>query len=386
VNALISKNQFLSYTVKEKKLKELSMKAVVAHAIDQYSVEELSIDPPKAGEIKIKMKATGVCHSDLSVINGILPLPLPSVLGHEGAGIVEELGEGVTRFEVGDHVVLSFIPSCGHCNDCRNFRPHLCNSAQLTGKMLDDTARVHTTEGEDVNVMQFLGCMAQYAVVPEVSAVKIDKDIPFNIAALVGCGVMTGIGAAINTAKVEPGSTVVVFGCGGIGLSIIQGATLAGAGKIIGVDLADNKLEMAKHFGATHVINSDKEDPIANIHELTNGGADYAFEAVGVAKLMELTYDAVRRGGTAVIVGVGPLTETVSFNALLLSLSAKTIKGCLYGDSNPSVDFPKLLELYKAGKLNLDDMVSQTYSIDEAPQAFEDMKNNANARGVIVYS
>ncbi|MCB1704085.1 MAG: Zn-dependent alcohol dehydrogenase [Halioglobus sp.] len=361
------------------------MKAAVVREAGKFSIEELTIDPPSKGELKIRMKATGVCHTDLSLIDGRLPLPLPCVIGHEGAGIVEEIGEGVTRFAVGDHVVLSYIPACGECNSCHNHRPHLCTSGRMTGKMLDDTARVHAADGEDINVMQFLGCMAEYAVIPESSAVRIAKDIPMDKAALVGCAVMTGVGAAINTAKIEPGASVVVFGCGGIGLSIIQGAKLAGAGKIIAVDLADNKLAMAEHFGATHTINSTQEAPVAKIHQLTGEGADYAFEAVGVPKLMEQAHEAVRRGGTAVIVGVAALTDTVSYNALTLAMSAKTIKGCIYGDANPPVDFPRLLDLYKSGKLNLDDMVSRSYSIDEAPQAFEDMKNNANARGVIVF-
>jgi S-(hydroxymethyl)glutathione dehydrogenase/alcohol dehydrogenase len=349
-----------------------------------FSVEELSIDAPSKGELKIRMKATGICHSDLSVIDGRLPLPLPCVIGHEGAGIVEEVGEGVTRFVAGDHVVLSYIPACGECSACHNHRPHLCSSGTMTGKMLDGTARVHC-RGEDINVMQFLGCMAEYAVIPETSAVKIDKDIPLDKAALVGCAVMTGVGAAINTAKIEPGSSVVIFGCGGIGLSIIQGAKLAGANKIIAIDIADNKLEMAQHFGATHLINSERDAPVEAVHEITGEGADYAFEAVGIPQLMEQAYEAVRRGGTAIIVGIAALTDTVSYNAMVLAASAKTIKGCIYGDANPPVDFPRLLDLYKSGKLNLDDMVSRTYSIDEAPQAFEDMKNNANARGVIVF-
>lgn len=360
------------------------MKAVVVRGPGNFSVEDLTIDAPNAGELKIKMKATGVCHSDLSLIEGRLPLPLPCVIGHEGAGIVEEVGEGVTRFAVGDHVVLSYIPACGHCSDCHNHRPHLCTSGKMTGKMLDDTARVHCND-EDINVMQFLGCMAEYAVIPESSAVKIEKDIPLDKAALVGCAVMTGVGAAINTAKIEPGSSVVVFGCGGIGLSIIQGAKLAGANKIIAIDIADNKLAMAQNFGATHLINSANDAPVQKVHELTGGGADYAFEAVGMPQLMEQTHEAVRRGGTAVIVGVAALTDTITFNALTLAMSAKTIKGCIYGDANPPVDFPRLLDLYKSGKLNLDDMVTQSYSIDDAPQAFEDMKNNANARGVIVF-
>lgn len=360
------------------------MKAVVVRETGKFSVEELSIDPPKAGEIKVQMKATGVCHTDVSFVNGSLPLPMPSVLGHEGSGVVVEIGEGVTRFEVGDHVVLSFIPACGECRDCHSHRPHLCNTGGAHGKMLDGTARVHSGE-EDINVMQFLGCMAEYAVIPQASAVKIDKDIPLDKAALVGCAVMTGVGAVINNAKVAPGESVVVFGCGGIGLSIVQGARLSGAGQIIAVDIADNKLEMAKHFGATHTINASEVEPVMAIHELTQGGADFAFEAAGVPKLMEQANDSIRRGGTAVIVGVGPLTETVSFNAMLLSVAAKTLKGCIYGDGNPPVDFPRLLNLYKTGQLNLDDMISQRYSIDDAPQAFDDMKNNANVRGVIVY-
>ncbi|MAT95479.1 MAG: alcohol dehydrogenase [Halioglobus sp.] len=360
------------------------MKAVVVRAAGDYAVEELTIDPPKEGELKIRMKAAGICHTDLSLIDGRLPLPLPCVVGHEGAGVVEEVGEGVTRFAVGDHVVLSYIPACGHCNSCHNHRPHLCSSGQPTGKMLDNTARVHR-DGEDLNVMQFLGCMAEYAVIPQTSAVRIDKDIPFDRAALVGCAVMTGVGAAINTAKLEPGSSVVVFGCGGIGLSIIQGARLAGANQIIAIDLADNKLEMARNFGATHTINSTEDSPPEKILELTGEGADYAFEAVGVPALMQQAHQVIRRGGTVVIVGISALTDEVSFNALNLAMSAKTIKGCIYGDANPPVDFPRLLDLYKAGKLNLDDMVTRTYSIDESPQAFEDLKNNANARGVIVF-
>jgi S-(hydroxymethyl)glutathione dehydrogenase / alcohol dehydrogenase len=360
------------------------MKAAVVREPGGFSIEELTIDPPKKGELKIRMKATGVCHSDLSLIEGRLPLPLPCVIGHEGAGIVEEVGEGVTRFAKGDHVVLSYVPACGECSCCHNHRPHLCTSGKMTGKMLDDTARVHSN-GEDINVMQFLGCMAEYAVIPETSAIKIEKDIPLDKAALVGCAVMTGVGAAINTAKIEPGASVVVFGCGGIGLSIIQGAKLAGANKIIAIDMADNKLAMAEHFGATHLINSTNEAPVQKIQALTGEGADYAFEAVGIPALMEQAHESVRRGGTAVIVGIAALTDTVTFNALTLAMSAKTLKGCIYGDANPPVDFPRLLDLYKAGKLNLDDMVSRSYSIDEAPQAFEDMKNNTNARGVIVY-
>jgi S-(hydroxymethyl)glutathione dehydrogenase/alcohol dehydrogenase len=361
------------------------MKAVVSLELDKYSVEDVTLDPPQAGELRIRMAATGVCHSDVSVINGTLPLPKPIVLGHEGAGVVAELGEGVSGFEVGDHVVLSFNPACGTCAPCRRQEPQFCSAGQPDGKMLDGTSRVKL-RGQDLGVMQFLGCMAEEAVVPAISAVKIDPSIPLDKAALVGCGVMTGVGAVINTAGVTPGSSVAVFGCGGVGLSVVQGARLAGASPIIAVDLADNKLEMARRFGATHTVNGGRDNGVLKCRELTGGeGADFSFEAVGVPQLMLETNEAARRGGTVVIVGVGRLTESVPFNALMLSMSGKTVKGCYYGDTNFRHDFPRLLDLYRAGKLDLDDMVTTTYRIDEASQAIEDMLGNKNARGVIVY-
>lgn len=362
-------------------------KAVVVRALNEYAVEEVTVDPPKAGEIKVKMKATGVCHSDLSMINGTIPASMPVVIGHEGAGIVEELGAGVTQFEVGDHVVLSFIPFCGECHSCHTHQPFLCTAGSPhPGRMLDGTTRVHSAaNGEELGVMTQIGCMAEHIIAPSVSAVKIDKSIPFDKAALVGCGVMTGVGAAINTAKVTPGSSVVVFGCGGIGLSIIQGARLSGAGMVIAVDLADNKLEMAENFGATHTINSGNVDAQEEIMKLTTRGADFAFEAVGQNFLMELAYACTRRGGTTTIVGVGSPAKNFSVDSLSIGMSARTIKGCMYGSANPPRDFPMLLDLYQAGKLNLDDMVSKTYSIDDIHQAFVDMEANTNARGVLVY-
>ena len=361
------------------------MKAVVSLELDKYSVEDVTLDGPKAGELRIRMAATGVCHSDVSVVNGTLPLPKPIVLGHEGAGVVAELGEGVSGFAVGDPVVLSFNPACGGCPSCRRQQPQFCSVGQPDGKMLDGTSRVKL-RGQELGVMQFLGCMAEEAIVPAISAVKIDPSIPLDKAALVGCGVMTGVGAVINTARVTPGSSVAVFGCGGVGLSIVQGARLAGAAQIIGVDLADNKLKMARHFGATDTVNGGRDNGVLKVRELTGGeGADFTFEAVGVPQLMLDANEAARRGGTVTIVGVGKLTDSVPFNGLMLSMSGKTVKGCYYGDTNFKGDFPLILELYRAGKLNLDDMVSATYRIDEAPQAIDDMLGNKNARGVIVY-
>jgi S-(hydroxymethyl)glutathione dehydrogenase / alcohol dehydrogenase len=361
------------------------VKALVAHALNQIAVEEVRIDPPKAGELLVRMGATGVCHSDLSVVNGTIPMPLPLVLGHEGAGVIEELGEGVRGFAVGDHVVLSFVPACGSCHFCSRQQPFLCNVGNPGGTMLDGTMRVHLGS-QDLRVMQYLGCMAEYAVVPAISAVRIDKSLPLDKAALVGCGVMTGVGAAIKTAKVTPGSTTAVFGCGGVGLSVIQGCRLAGAKQIIGVDLSESKLKLAQEFGATHVLNASS-DPLGPIRELTGGlGVDFAFEAIGVPQAMLQANASARRGGTVCIVGLGKLFEQVPLNALLISVEAKKLIGSFYGDANFRVDMPMLLDLYRAGRLDLDRMVTRTYTIDEAPQAFADLQEGLNARGVIVYN
>lgn len=360
------------------------MKAVVVKELNQFSVENVTLDPPKTGEVLVKMKATGICHSDLSVINGTIPLPFPAVLGHEGAGIVEQVGEGVTNVVVGDHVVLSFVPNCGECFHCIRSEPYLCTAGKPDGMMLDGTSRV-TYGGEKIAVMQFLGNMAEYAVVPASCLVSMDKTIDFSRAALVGCGVTTGVGAAIKTANVQPGSTTAVFGCGGVGLSVIQGCRIAGACEIIAVDLSDEKLQMATEFGATQTINA-ANDPVKAIKALTEGrGVDYAFEAIGIPAVVEQAFKATRNGGETIVVGVGRVTEKIQLNALLLPLTAKTVKGSMYGSAEFRVDFPKLLGLYQRGMLDLDRMVTRTYCIDDAPQAFADLQKGLNARGVIVF-
>lgn len=361
------------------------MKAVVAHELNNFSVVDVGLDPPRAGEVLVQMKATGICHSDLSVINGTIPNPFPTVLGHEGAGIVDQVGEGVTNVQPGDHVVLSFVPHCGECFHCLHSEPNLCIGGRPElGMMLDGTSRV-TLNGERIAVMSFLGNMAEYAVVPAMSVVAVDKSFPFKAAALVGCGVTTGVGAAIKTAPVHPGDTVAVFGCGGVGLSVVQGARIAGAKQIIAVDLNEEKLAIAMELGATETV-----DPGANaIKEIMNRtggiGVDHCFEVTGNPKVIEGCFKATRRGGTLTLVGVGPMDQKFSINTLIVPITGKTIKGSMYGDANFKVDFPNYLELYKQGKLNLDRMVSRTYAIDEAPQAFEDLEQGRNARGVIVY-
>ena len=360
------------------------MKAVVADKLDQFSVCEVTLDPPKMGEVLVKMKATGVCHSDLSIINGTIPSPFPVVLGHEGAGIVEQVGDGVTNVKPGDHVVLSFIPQCGECFHCVHEQPFLCSVAKQDGNQFDGTTRVHRGE-EDLFVMSFLGNMAEYAVVPAVCVISVDKAFDFKTAALVGCGITTGVGAAIKTAEVKPGSTVAVFGCGGVGLSVIQGARLAGAKRIIAVDLSAEKMQLAGEFGATDAVSAGG-DAVREIMEMTDGlGVDYAFEVIGLPATIEQCVKVARRGGAAVLVGVGRATERFSVNSLILPLTGKSILGCMYGSVNFKSDFPMYLDLYRQGKLDLDRMVTKTYDLDDAPQAFEDMQKGINARGVIIH-
>ena len=360
------------------------MKAVVAHAVNEFSVVNVTLDKPKIGEVLVKMKATGICHSDLSIINGTIRWKLPSVLGHEGAGIVEEVGEGVSNVKPGDHVVLSFVPNCGNCYFCDHHEPHLCAMNKPHGGLIDGTSRVKL-DGKEITVMSFLGNMAEYCVVPSVCVVAIDKSHDFKAAALVGCGVTTGVGAAIKTAEVKPGSTVAVFGCGGVGLNVIQGARIAGAAKIIAVDLSVERMELARSFGATDVIDP-KLDAFKQVLDMTNGiGVDYAFEVVGMGKLVEACFKATRMGGMTVLVGVGRADDRFSFNAMIVPFTAKTIRGCMYGSANFKVDFPMYLDLYRQKKLDLDGLVTRTYTIDEAPEAFADLEKGINARGVIVY-
>ncbi|MGE3848973.1 MAG: Zn-dependent alcohol dehydrogenase [Gammaproteobacteria bacterium] len=360
------------------------MKAVVAHAVNDFSVVNVDLDKPKTGEVLVKMKATGICHSDLSIINGTIRWKLPSVLGHEGAGIVESVGEGVANVKPGDHVVLSFIPACGDCWFCDHHEPHLCLKNKPHGGLIDGTSRVKMN-GQEIAVMSFLGNMAEYCVVPAACVVAIDKAHDFKAAALVGCGVTTGVGAAIKTAEVKPGSTVAVFGCGGVGLNVIQGARIAGAAKIIAVDLSAERMELARSFGATDVVDP-KGDAFKQVLEMTNGiGVDYAFEVVGMGKLVEACFKATRMGGMTVLVGVGRQDDRFSFNAMIVPFTGKTIRGCMYGSANFKVDFPMYLDLYRQKKLDLDRLVTRTYSIDDAPQAFADLEKGVNARGVIVY-
>jgi len=363
-------------------------KAVICRELNKpVVVEQVSFDSPKRGEAMVKIAACGVCHSDLSATNGTIALPPPLVLGHEGAGEVVEVGEGLTGLAVGDHVVSSFIYMCGKCRFCASGRPVLCVEQ---GKALttppEGTPRVKDKAGKPLGIFSGCGVMAEYATVSVDNLVRIDPKVPLDRAALVSCGVTTGVGAVFNTAKVEPGSSVAVFGCGGVGLNVVQGASIAGAERVIAIDTNPAKLDLARRFGATDaILAAPGEDVAKALKKMTGGGPDYAFECVGSGALAETAYRAIRRGGKAVIVGVARATESTAFKPMTMVFEEKSLQGSYFGSSVPRVDFPRMLHLYLAGRLKLDELITHRYSIDEAPQAFADLESGRNARGVIVF-
>ena len=362
-------------------------KAVLCRELDKpVVVEQIEIESPRRDEVMIQVSACGVCHSDLSATNGTIPFPPPLVLGHEGAGVVVEVGEGVTELQVGDHVVSSFVSMCGRCRYCVTGRPELCDqAARALYTLPDGTTRTRDSSGNPLNVFSACGVMAEYATLHVDNVVKIRADMPLDRAALVSCGVMTGVGAVFNTARVRPGSSAVVFGAGGVGLNVIQGCAIAGATTIIAVDTQDNKLEMAKSFGATHTLNAKNEDNIVrSLKKLTAGGPDYAFECIGLGRVVADAYRALSKGGTAVVIGVARGDDTTSVRTASLTFEEKTLTGSYFGSARPREDFPKLIEMYRSGKLKLDELITRTYTIDEAVQAFEDLAAGKNARGMIV--
>jgi S-(hydroxymethyl)glutathione dehydrogenase/alcohol dehydrogenase len=359
------------------------VKAAVLHEIgaDKLDVrDDIASTPVTEGKVKIRIRATGVCHSDLSAMNGTIPCPVPAVLGHEGAGEVIEVGAGVKRLAVGDHVVVCWSPQCGHCTDCVNGKPHLCMTF-----MMDAFMDAHfTMAGEPIFGMAGAGTFAEELIVPEAGAIKIDDDVPFDVASLVGCGVMTGAGAVINAAQVVPGSSVLIIGCGGVGISAIQAAKICGAAMIVAVDMVDAKLEWAKQFGATHAVKP--EDLAATSLALTGGaGFDYAFEVVGRGDTIRSAYDNTRRGGTAVVVGVGRAEDMVSFSAFELFYNEKNLRGTYYGSANIRRDFPRLLNLWRSGQLDLEGMITRRLTIEQINDAFAAMQAGEVIRQVITF-
>ncbi len=367
-----------------------------------WSVEEIELDPPKAGEVLVKLAASGLCHSDEHLVTGDMVLDpatadalglrqLPVIGGHEGAGEVVEVGPNVTTLVPGDHVVLSFIPACGRCPSCAMGMQHLCDLGAylLAGRQVTDfTARHHSSGGDDLGLMCCIGTFEPLTVVSEASCVKIEPDIPLDKAALVGCGVTTGWGSAINAADVRSGETVVVVGLGGIGMNAVQGARLAGADRIIGVDVLADKRERSAQFGTTHTASSI-EEAAALVGDLTRGAmADKAILTVGVAygDLVGPLVNLVKKAGRAVVTAVAPVSQTdVKLDLFSMAMQRKELVGCIFGNSNPRRDIPRILDQYSQGRLLLDELITNTYSLEDINQGYEDMRNGTNIRGLVKF-
>ncbi len=361
----------------------MHMKAAIFHGPHQpLTMEQVEIDDPIDHEVVVRVVASGVCHSDLHFIDGLYEFPSPAILGHEAAGIVESVGPLVDDFQPGDHVIACLSVFCGRCDYCLTGRTNLCSTRPVRAKDAPPKLRWN---GEPVNQFANLSAYAEKMLVHSNAIVKVRDDMPLDRAALIGCGVTTGVGAALNTARVEPGSMVAVFGCGGVGLSAIQGARIAGARMIIGVDVHDHKLETAYELGATHTINGARKDAVNEIRELTNGGVDYAFEAIGLKVAAEQCFKALRPGGTATIIGMIPLGQKVELDGSAF-LSEKKIQGSSMGSNRFKVDMPKYIDFYMQGRLKLDEMITRRMPLEDLNEAFRAMKAGEVARQVLVFN
>jgi len=364
--------------------------AVLFSQPGKWEVTEVDLDEPRANEVLVKIVAAGLCHSDDHMVTGDMPaMKLPMAGGHEGAGVVEAIGPGVTSVAPGDHVVISFIPGCGRCRWCAGGQQNLCDSGAmlLAGCQLDGTFRMHR-DGEDIGQMCLVSTFSEYTVVPSISCVKIPDDIPLEEACLVGCGVPTGWGSAVKGANVEPGDVTIVMGVGGIGINSVQGAKHAGASRIIAVDPVDLKREMALEFGATDAVETIGQ-AAQLAQQLTNGqGADNAIITVGVLKGEHIgqAFDAVRKGGTVAVVGLGPVSDmNIPVSPFILTLFQKRLQGVLYGSLSPSKDILRLLSMYQAGQLKLKELVSRTYTLDQINEGYADLHAGKNIRGVVTF-
>jgi S-(hydroxymethyl)glutathione dehydrogenase/alcohol dehydrogenase len=357
--------------------------AVLYQAGTPLEVEEVELQGPGRGEVLVRMAACGVCHSDLHILKGEWSgFDPPIVVGHEGAGVVEQVGEGVTAVQPGDHVVLGWKTSCRACRYCITGRPHLCENSP---RVAEDSS---ISRGDQrIHRMLSSAFFAEYAVVPQSVAIPIREEMPLDRATLLGCAVMTGAGAAMNTAQVKPGTAVAVYGCGGVGVNVIQGAALCGAAQIIGVDIADDKLAYARRFGLTDAVNAVQEEPVAAILDLTGGaGVDYAFEAVGNARVMEQAFASLGKGGVAVIVGMPAFREKARLSLPLVPFyGERWVTGSYYGSANLWRDVPRLVDLYLTGKLDLDNLIARRYPLEQINQAFADLAGGVPGRGLIVF-
>ena len=369
-----------------------AMEASAPYATSQpLTLETLQLDPPGPGEVLVRIKAAGLCHSDLSVINGNRPRPMPMALGHEAAGIVEEVGpvEGAGRsdLEPGDHVVFVFVPSCGHCEPCTVGRPALCEpgaAANGAGTLLSGARRLHRPDGTTVHHHLGVSAFADYATVSRHSLVKVDKDLPLNEAALFGCAVLTGVGAVFNTAQIPAGSSVAVIGLGGVGLASLLGAVAAGARQIVAMDLSEQKLAFARELGATDTFNAGDPDIVAEVKAATGGGVEYAFEMAGSTRALDSAFQITRRGGTTVTAGLPAPTATLPLHPVTLVAEERTLKGSYIGTAVPGRDIPRYIELYRRGRLPVDKLLSGTLKHDELNQGFDRLHEGAVIRQVVL--
>src|SRR5690242_19384581 len=358
------------------------MKAALFHGPHKpLTIETVEVDKPLGREVLVRTVASGVCHSDLHFIEGLYPFPAPAILGHEAAGIVEAVGPHVTEFKPGDHVIACLSVFCGQCSYCLTGRTHLCQSRPV--RPPQEPPKL-SWKGAPVNQFANLSSYAEQMLVHENGLVKVREDMPLDRAALIGCGVTTGVGAAINTARVEPGSTVAVFGAGGVGLAVIQGARIAGARMIIAVDTMESKFAKAQELGATHTINAKSDDPVKKIRAMTNGGVDYSFEAIGLKIAAEQCFDCIRPGGTATVIGMIPVGQKIELDGPMF-LREKRIQGCSMGSNRFKVDMPRYIEFYRQGRLKLDEMVSRRGKLEEVNDAFRAMKAGEVARTVLMF-
>jgi alcohol dehydrogenase len=348
-------------------------------------IETIELDPPGPGEILVKIAAAGLCHSDLSVIEGNRPRPMPMALGHEAAGVVEEVGPGVDDLRKGDHVVMVFVPSCGHCLPCSEGRPALCEpgaAANGAGTLLSGGKRLHRN-GQDINHHLGVSGFAEYATISRRSCVKVDRELPLDEAALFGCAVLTGVGAVINTAKVPAGTTVAVVGLGGVGLSSILGAVASGASRVVAVDLSDEKLGLARQLGATDTFNAGSPDAANEIREAVKGGVEYAFEMAGSVRALDLAYKITRRGGTTVTAGLPPPSHTLALSPVNLVAEERTLKGSYIGTCVPVRDLPRYVDLYRRGKLPVDRLMSKHLRLEEINEGFDLLAQGKVVRQVV---
>lgn len=352
-------------------------------------VEEVELRGPDPGEVLVEIAGAGLCHSDLSVIDGSRPRVMPMVLGHEASGIVREVGPGVHDLAVGDHVVFSFVPACGHCLPCATGRPALCENgarANVAGTLLDGSRHFRNAAGQELNHHLGVSAFARFTVAAQESLVKIDPSVPLEVAALFGCAVMTGVGAVVNTARVEPGAGVAVFGLGGVGLSVVLGARAAGAYPLVAVDLLDAKLALAQELGATHTVNAAREDPVQAVRDLTAGGAAYAFESVGNERVLVQAYQATRRGGTTVTIGLPHPARQFAVPAVSLVAEERTVKGSYMGSAVPRRDIPRFIALYQAGLLPVERLLTRTIALEEVNPAFDALARGEAVRQVIRFA